>query len=43
MTNAASMGYAAAAQLKAFVAARRPINNGAGLVMAGTGIAIMVK
>ena len=44
---AITMGYAAAAaQLKKFVAsvkARRRINKGAGLVMAGAGIAIMVK
>jgi threonine/homoserine/homoserine lactone efflux protein len=44
---AITMGYAAAAaQLKEFVAsvkARRRINKGAGVVMAGAGIAIMVK
>ena len=44
---AITMGYAAAAaQLKEFVAsvkARRRINKGAGAVMAGAGIAIMVK
>ncbi len=44
---AITMGYAAmAARLKEFVAsvkARRRINKGAGLVMAGAGIAIMVK
>jgi len=44
---AITMGYAAmAARLKEFVAsvkARRRINKGAGIVMAGAGIAIMVK
>jgi len=44
---AITMGYAAmAARLKKFVAsvkARRRINKGAGIVMAGAGIAIMVK
>ncbi|MES2256147.1 MAG: LysE family translocator [Pseudomonadota bacterium] len=44
---AITMGYAAmAARLKTFVAsvkARRRINKGAGVVMAGAGIAIMVK
>ena len=47
MTPAITMGYAAmAARLKNFVAsvkARRRINKGAGVVMAGAGIAIMVK
>ena len=44
MTRTIAMGYAAmAARLKEFVAARRRINKGAGLVMAGAGIAIMVK
>jgi threonine/homoserine/homoserine lactone efflux protein len=41
------MGYAAAAarlkDLVASVKARRRINRGAGVVMAGAGIAIMVK
>ena len=44
---AITMGYAAlAARLKTLVAsakARRRINKGAGVVMAGAGIAIMVK
>jgi threonine/homoserine/homoserine lactone efflux protein len=44
---AITMGYAAAAarlkDLVASVKARRRINNGAGIVMAGAGIAIMVK
>lgn len=47
MTSPIAMGYAAkAARLKEFVAsmkARRRINKGARLVMAGAGIAIMVK
>ena len=47
MTPGVTMGYAAmAARLKEFVAsvkARRRINKGAGMIMAGAGIAIMVK